>query len=68
MIEKLATLDGLAELQRVLRVEAYDVLEAAAVGLASRSAVSATDLCAPQHGAPDPIPNVTMGRRQSSNG
>jgi hypothetical protein len=46
MIDKLATQEGLAELQRVLQVEAYDVLEAAAVGLASRSAVSATDLCA----------------------
>jgi hypothetical protein len=46
MIDKLATEEGLAELQRVLQVEAYDVLEAAAVGLASRSAVSATDLCA----------------------
>ena len=46
MIDKLETVDGLAELRAVLQVEPFDVLEAAAVGLAARSAVSAMDLCA----------------------
>jgi hypothetical protein len=46
MIEQLATVQGLRRLQETVRVEPYDVLEAAAVGLAARSAVSAMDLCA----------------------
>jgi len=46
MIDRLRTEDGLAQLRDALSVEPYDVLEAIAVGLAARSAVSAVDLCA----------------------
>lgn len=46
IVESLATEPGLDEIRRVLQVESYDVLEAAAVGLSASSAVSAIDLCA----------------------
>ncbi len=46
MIDKLANSRGLGELRAALGIDSYDVIEAAAVGLAARGAVSAMDLCA----------------------
>jgi hypothetical protein len=45
LIDRIATVSGLAEVQAMLRVESFDILEAAAVSLAAHSAVSAVDLC-----------------------
>lgn len=46
LIDLLATRPGLDRLREVLGVESHDVLEAMAVGIAARGAVSAMDLCA----------------------